>query len=141
MLTASYARHVGRPLVPAGADAWWLYEQAPFGLLAHDTDPDPVFVYANRTAQRAFEYDWDEFTALPSRYSAEPVNRAERDQLIETVARDNYVAGYRGLRIAKSGRRFWIEEVTMWNLRHPDGGYAGQAAIFPRWTDQVAITT
>lgn len=40
------------------------------------------------------------------------------------------MTGYRGLRIAKSGRHSWIENVTMWNLHHPNGGYAGQAAIF-----------
>jgi hypothetical protein len=29
----------------------WLYEEAPYCVLAHNTDPDPVFVYANKTAQ------------------------------------------------------------------------------------------
>jgi PAS domain-containing protein len=135
LLTASHLRYVGHPLVPAGADARWLYEDAPFGVLAHDTDPDPVFVYANRTAQRAFEYGWDEFTGLRSRLSAEPQNQEARQHLLDAVARDNYFTGYRGLRTARSGRRFWIEDLTMWNLFHPDGRPAGQAAMFPRWTD------
>ena len=50
----------------ASDGAAWLYEAAPFGILAHDTAADPVFVYGNRRAQAIFEYDWDELTALPS---------------------------------------------------------------------------
>ncbi|ABW14794.1 conserved hypothetical protein [Parafrankia sp. EAN1pec] len=40
---------------------------APFGLLAHDASTDPLFVYANKTAQQRFEYTWDEFVGMPSR--------------------------------------------------------------------------
>src|SRR5690242_9011690 len=61
LLTSSYARLVGAPLVEPGCDASWLYEQAPFAVLAHNTDRDPCFIYANKTAQRCFEYSWDEF--------------------------------------------------------------------------------
>lgn len=54
VLAASYATVTGEPLVPAGMSdtgaTAWLYE-APFALLAHDTSPDPLFVYANLTAQ------------------------------------------------------------------------------------------
>ena len=70
LLADSYRRLVNRPLVPDGMSASdgaaWLYEAAPFGILAHDTAADPVFVYGNRRAQAIFEYDWDELTALPS---------------------------------------------------------------------------
>lgn len=56
VLAASYATVTGEPLVPAGMPdteaVAWLYE-APFALLAHDTSPDPLFVYANLTAQSA----------------------------------------------------------------------------------------
>jgi MEKHLA domain len=73
LLTESYATVVGGPLVPEGmsgdAAADWLYD-APFGLLAHDTSADPLFVYANRTAQERFGYTWDEFVGLSSRLSA-----------------------------------------------------------------------
>ncbi|TCJ36638.1 MEKHLA domain-containing protein [Parafrankia sp. BMG5.11] len=63
LLTDSYQRLLGEPMLPAGypveADvARWLYDAAPFGLLAHDTSADPLFVYANTTAQRHFEYTW-----------------------------------------------------------------------------------
>ncbi|MEI9986339.1 MAG: MEKHLA domain-containing protein [Aliidongia sp.] len=70
LLTGSYARLVGALLVAPGHGADWLYLDAPFALLAHDTAPDPHFIYANKTAQACFEYSWDEFTTLPSRLSA-----------------------------------------------------------------------
>jgi hypothetical protein len=72
LLTGSYARLVGAPLVPRGTDADWLYAQAPFAVVAHNTDPDPKFVYANRCAQACFEYSRDEFVGMPSRLSASP---------------------------------------------------------------------
>ena len=140
LLADSYRRLVGQPLatVPAEADlATWLYEAAPFCLLAHDTQPDPVFVYANRAAQRRFGYDWDAFVTLPSRLSAEAPNRAERQRLLEAVARDGFIADYRGLRIAKSGERFFIEQAVVWELRDDAGTRHGQAAVFSRWREQA----
>ena len=55
-LLASYAALLREPLVPPHvppADAAaWLYAEAGFAVLAHDTQPDPSFVYANLEAQR-----------------------------------------------------------------------------------------
>jgi hypothetical protein len=131
LLTASYLHLLGTPLVPSGRDGAWLYHEAPFAVLAHNTDPDPLFIYANKAAQKCFEYCWDEFIGLPSRLSAEAPRRAERQSLLDAVARDGYLRGYRGERIAKSGRRFWIEEGVIWQLRDADGISRGQAATFP----------
>src|SRR5262245_61709426 len=78
LLTGSYAQLVGTPLVPQGKDASWLYSQAPFAVVAHNTDADPKFIYANMCAQACFEYSWEEFIGLPSRLSAEGPERAER---------------------------------------------------------------
>ncbi|AWN43246.1 MEKHLA domain-containing protein [Methylobacterium durans] len=135
LLTGSHARLVGRPLVPAGCGPDWLYAAAPFAVLAHDGAADPRFVYANRTAQGCFGYDWDAFTALPSRLSAEAPERAARQALLDRVARDGFATGYRGVRIAASGRRFWIEDGTVWQLVDADGTPRGQAATFTRWRD------
>ena len=139
LLADSHLRLVGAPLVDqtiAVADvARWLYEDAPFVLVAHNGETDPRFVYANRTAQRCFEYDWDEFVTLQSRLSAEDPNREERARLLEDVRTQGYSTGYRGLRIAKSGRRFWIEKAVVWNLVDHAGVYRGQAARFADWTD------
>jgi PAS domain-containing protein len=133
LLTGSYTRLVKAPLVPEGADAGWLYHEAPFAVLAHSTDPDPKFVYANKAAQACFEYSWDEFLALPSRLSAEPTDRAERQRLLDQVARNGFLSGYRGIRVAKSGRRFIIEDGVVWELIGRDGVRRGQAATFRTW--------
>ncbi len=139
LILDSYARLTGSPLVPVdtgGIEAVrWLYEAAPFCVLAHGTAPDPRFTYANRAAQRCFEYSWDEFIQLPSRLSAEAPNRDERQRLLDQVARQGFASGYRGLRVARSGRRFWIEDGTVWQLLDADGKAHGQAACFPRWRD------
>ncbi|GAA3825399.1 MEKHLA domain-containing protein [Streptomyces chiangmaiensis] len=140
LLLSSYERQTGRPLCPTswssdGEAAEWLYWQAPFGLLAHDTADDPVFVYANRTAQNRFDYTWQEFTVLPSRLSAAPDAQAGRNSFIASVADNGYASGYRGLRRARTGRRFWIEDVTMWNVTDAGGVHHGQAAVFHSSTD------
>jgi len=131
LLAGSYLRTVGTPLLPAGRGADWLYRDAPFAVVAHNTDADPIFVYANIAAQTCFGYDWDEFTRLPSRLSAELPNRSARQDLLDRVARDGFASGYRGERIAKSGRRFFIDDGTVWQLTGPDGTRRGQAATFP----------
>jgi len=133
LLTGSHARFVGKPLVPQGRDARWLYGAAPFAVLAHNADADPKFIYANKAAQDCFEYSWEEFMMLPSRLSAEAPDRAERQALLDEVRRNGFMAGYRGVRIAKSGRRFIIEDGILWELIDKDGTRRGQAATFSSW--------
>lgn len=136
LLDATYARFMGRPLAPSNTSgAEWLYHDAPFAVLAHDTSADPRFVYANETAQRCFEYSWNELIGMHSRLSAETPAQAERQRLLDVVARDGFVTDYRGVRIAKSGRRFWILDGTVWQLHDEHGVYRGQAAMFTKWQD------
>jgi len=135
LLTGSYRRLLDADLVAPGQDARWLYAEAPFAVLAHNTDDDPRFVYGNRTAQSCFELSWDEIVGMPSRLSAEAPEREERQRLLDAVARDGFVTGYRGIRIAKSGRRFFIEDGVIWQLIDGEGVFRGQAATFSRWTD------
>jgi hypothetical protein len=135
LLTRSYARLVGSPLVPEGAGPMWLYEDAPFAVVAHNTDADPRFIYANKTAQACFEYPWDEFIQLPSRLSAEEPNRFERQRLLDAVTRKGFVTGYSGVRISRGGRRFWIQNGVVWQLMNDIGISFGQAAVFDSWRD------
>jgi hypothetical protein len=135
LLTGSHMRLLGKPLVPQGSGPDWLYAEASFAVLAHDTGADPRFVYANRCAQDCFEYGWEEMVGMPSRLSAEVPERTERQRLLEAVARDGYVTDYRGVRIAKSGRRFLIEDGTVWQLIDETGVVHGQAARFSVWRD------
>jgi len=139
ILVESYRRVVGAEppfLTPGGPQtAEWLYAHATHCVLAHNTDPDPRFIYANKAAQACFEYDLEEITKLPSRLSAVPSDREERQRLLEAVSRHGYAANYRGLRIAKSGRRFFIEDGVVWQLIDEGGLVRGQAASFGRWRD------
>jgi PAS domain S-box-containing protein len=137
LLSDSYRILLGEepPFLVPGADARWLYNDAPACVLAHDGSADPRFIYANRAAQTLFGYGWDEMIGLPSRLSAEAPAREERQRLLDMVARDGFARGYAGIRIAKSGRRFWIEDGVLWQLRAQDGTSRGVAATFARWGD------
>lgn len=139
LLVQSYRRLLGRqpPFIARTQPdaASWLYETAPACVLAHGTDADPRFIYANRAAQALLEYSWDEIVMLPSRFSAEAPNRAERQRLLECVAREGFATGYAGVRISKSGRRFRIEDGVLWELRDTQGTLHGVAATFARWQD------
>ena len=75
----------------------------------------------------------EEFLALPSRLSAEPTDWVERQTLLDKVSRDGFLSGYRGLRVAKSGRRFIIEDGVVWELIDGKGMRHGQAATFRSW--------
>jgi hypothetical protein len=137
LLADSYARFTGRPLVQAAkaddlARRVW---EAPFALVSHDTEPDPVFNYANLTALRLFEMCWNAFTQLPSRLSAEPVNRQAREALLRRVSEHGYIDDYSGVRISAQGRRFVIRDAVVWNVVDREGHYHGQAAMFEHWTD------
>lgn len=133
-LLAAHEALLAEPLIPAGVPApdavVWLYGTPELAVVAHDTQADPCFVYANRAAQRCFERPWAELVGMPSRLSAEAPERAERAAMLQQVARHGFLRGYRGLRVAASGRRFWIEEGTIWNVLHADGTPWGQAACF-----------
>jgi hypothetical protein len=71
---------------------------------------------------------------MPSRLTAEPVNRAERAQMLARAAAQGYIADYRGIRISATGRRFLVENALVWNIVAPECGSVGQAATFSEWT-------
>ncbi|WP_171133975.1 MEKHLA domain-containing protein [Streptomyces sp. Z423-1] len=138
LLLSSHLALTGRPLCPPRwasmhDAAHWLYTDAPFGLLAHGMGPDPAFIYANRTAQRCFQYSWEEFIGMPSRLSASPLHQEDRHAFVRSVHEHGFADGYSGLRRTKSGEEFWIKDVTMWDLLDPEGNRRGQAAVFRDW--------
>ncbi len=110
----------------------WL-EQTPFALVSHGVEPDPIFNYGNETALQLFGMTWDEFTRLPSRLSAEPIDQAERKRLLDRVLHNGYINDYTGVRIAADGHRFLIRQATVWNLWDETDQFYGQAALIPRW--------
>ncbi len=109
-----------------------IYESSTI-LLSHDNQSDPVFNYANKGAQKLFEMTWEEFTCLPSKFSAEPINQQARQKLLDEVSRNGYISNYTGVRIAKSGKRFYIKNALVWNVYDHLNQYIGQAAMFDEW--------
>ncbi len=135
MLRQSFQRLTGKDLIAdVNGDEQFARAlfHAPFAVVSHDTAADPIFNYANLTAMRLFAMDWEEFTDLPSRLSAEPVNQAERQRLLTEVSTKGYIDNYQGVRIAKTGQRFLINNALVWNL-FDDEGKMGQAACFANW--------
>lgn len=137
LLLSSYQSLTGRPLLElcdlSPEAQIKAVDEAPVALVSHGTESDPIFNYGNKTALRLFGMSWDEFTALPSRYSAEQPNREARERLLHEVKNNGFIDHYSGVRIAKDGRRFAIERATVWNVVDELGCYHGQAATFAAW--------
>ena len=104
-------------------------------IVAHGSEPDPIFFYGNRWALTRFELGFAEFTRLPSRYSAEPLQREARAALLARVQERGFIDDYAGVRVSSSGRRFRIEQAVVWDVLDEHGQRRGQAATFERWLD------
>ena len=103
-------------------------------LLAHDASNDPIFNYANQTALKLFEMSWEEFTNMPSKYSAESDERSKREKFLAEVEEKGYSKNYSGIRISKTGRRFEIKNVILWNVYDSENKKIGQAALFDEYS-------
>ncbi|MEK0316459.1 MEKHLA domain-containing protein [Cohnella sp. 56] len=136
LLMDSYRRATGHALIepaPGTTAAERLYD-APFALLSHGVEADPVLNYGNKIALTLWEMDWNAFTTMPSRLTAEPMERDVREAFMDNVRQKGYSDNYEGVRISGSGSRFRIERAVVWNLIDEGGAYRGQAAMFPSWT-------
>ena len=60
-------------------------------------------------------------------------NHTERARLLQQVTEHGFINDYSGVRISKTGKRFVIEQATVWNLIGTAGTICGQAATFSRW--------
>ena len=135
-LAHSFARWTGRLLVPPANDsvaaAAALY-RAPFVVVSHGIEADPIFNYGNLKAQELFQMTWDELTRIPSRCSAEPLEQVERERLMTRVRQRGFIDDYRGVRVSAKGNRFLIEQATVWNVIDAHDQLVGQAAMFDQW--------
>ncbi len=133
----SYERLVGHQLIErlgSEADQAEALFTAPFVVVSHGTEVDPLLNYANAAALQLWKISISTLLETPSRMTAEAMHRDERAELLERTTRDGYVDDYRGIRIATDGQRFLIDRATVWNLTDKSGHYAGQAATFDQWT-------
>ena len=108
--------------------------QAPFVVVSHGAETDPLLNYGNQIALDLWEMTWDQLVQMPSRLTAEPVNRAEREGMLEQAKACGYLDTYRGVRMTSTGRRFLVENVLIWNVVDAEGRRIGQAATFSQWT-------
>jgi hypothetical protein len=136
LMTRSLRHWTGRDLLPGLFNPAGLARHvfhAPFVLVSHGTEADPVLNYGNAAALALWDMSWAELTRTPSRLTAETPNREERARLLAAVTTRGFIDDYTGVRISKNGRRFRIAQATVWNLLDDRGHHAGQAAMFSRW--------
>lgn len=137
ILLDSFQQRLGEELIPRTghqleeSKALFL---APFVVVSHGTQADPILNYGNQTALDLWELDWEAFTRTPSRQTGEPPVRQERQRMLEEAARQGFIDNYRGVRISQTGRRFLIEGAIVWNLTDRGGKPCGQAATFSHWS-------
>ncbi|WP_375510287.1 MEKHLA domain-containing protein [uncultured Nostoc sp.] len=105
--------------------------EAPFVLVSHGSESDPIFNYGNRKALELWELSWEEFTRMPSRKSAQEVVQEERDRLLSEAATQGF-SYYSGVRITSTGKRFEIQDGILWNLLDEHNQLCGQAAVFSK---------
>jgi len=102
-------------------------------IVSHGTQVDPILNYGNQKALDLWQMDWLTFISTPSRYTAEPVERSEREQLLYQAKSQGYISDYRGIRISSTGDRFYINQAIIWNVVDEEGRLWGQAATFSNW--------
>jgi len=107
-----------------------LYE-APFVFAAHQLiDGEQRFVFANLAAQKLWELNWDKFTHMPSKYTAEPEQRNAREQLLKEVREKGFIDNYSGIRVSSTKKRFLISAARVWNILDDAKQIIGQAVKF-----------
>jgi hypothetical protein len=133
----SFARVTGKSLVEEarltpgalGRSAYF----AEFALLCHRGDAQVILNYGNAFSLALWECDWDTFVSTPSGETAPDEAAGARDLLMQQVSRDSFVAGYSGPRVSRTGRRFLIQDVTVWRLIDATGDSFGVGAYFRQY--------
>jgi MEKHLA domain-containing protein len=137
LLLNSFRHWIGRDLLERVGDqdyqAHALF-QSPFVIVSHGMEEDPLLNYGNQVALELWELTWEQLVKTPSRLTAEAVNRAEREWMLEQARTRGYLDTYRGVRVTATGRRFLVENAVIWNVVAAGGRVVGQAATFAQWT-------
>ena len=128
-LTKELIEHIGT----SQEQAKQLFE-CPSVVVSHGLQEDPILNYGNRVAMTLWEMDWDQLVQTPSRLTAEPINQAERVEMLQRAESQGYIDDYRGVRISKTGKRFLVEDAIVWNVVDAQGLKHGQAATFSKWS-------
>jgi hypothetical protein len=140
LLCQSFQHWTGEALIDAQENPLTLSEKlffAPFVVVSHGMEADPIFNYANQMALKLWQMNWEDFTRLPSRYSVEPTEQSEREVMLKKSLDQGLISNYRGLRTSSKGDRFFIEDVLLWTILDAQNQTCGQAAMFMHWTPIV----
>ena len=135
-LIDSYHNFTGLSLIPKNqplSNLKHYFDQVDFVLLSHGTEDDPILNYGNQKALTLWEMTPTEFLQTPSRQTAEAPLREERARLMKMVTEKGFINDYQGIRISKTGKRFQINQATVWNVTDENGQKIGQAATFKNW--------
>jgi hypothetical protein len=103
---------------------------APFAVLAHDTRPDPLCIYANAAALAAFELRLADAPGFATSRTAEPAARHDLRVALARADEAGLLRGYSGVRVSTAGRRFEIYDGRIWTVLDDAGRRVGQAAAF-----------
>jgi MEKHLA domain len=103
---------------------------ADFYILSHNNATDPILNYGNKQVLDLWEVSWEELTTMHSKDTTKPVDRQARSVMMEQAKIHNYVNGYSGVRVSKTGKEFKILDGTIWNLFVNNDEPYGQAAWF-----------
>lgn len=133
----SYFRATGKPIFPPEANveiasaAKSLFE-APFVLVSHGTEEDPIFNYGNANALKVFEADWEALMRTPSRAVAPEEQLAARAALLDGAGQG--VVELKGLvQQSLKGRMILLKEGISWTLKNLEGETFGQAVLCRDW--------
>lgn len=131
-LLHSFQHWTGRFLLETSGSEAEIAQQlfeAPFVLVSHGMESDPILNYGNRMALELWELDWEKFTQMPSRKTAEPMVQEERDRLLAETASQGFVGNFSCIRISSTGKRFQLEDGIIWNILDKQNQQCGQAAV------------
>lgn len=136
ILVKNYQQLLARELIDTNQTPEQLAKdlfEAPFVIVSHGTEADPILNYGNDTALEVWSFTWDELIKTPSRLTAEPVMRNNRAAILKEVAEQGYTENYQGVRVSATGQRFLMKNAVIWNLTDDLGQQCGQAATFSDW--------
>ncbi|WP_414583472.1 MEKHLA domain-containing protein [Scytonema sp. PCC 10023] len=133
-LMQSFYYWTGRSLLYANGSPQEIAQalfDAPFVLVSHGTQSDPIFNYGNRRALQLWELSWEKFTQMPSRQTAQEVVQEERNRLLSDTATKGF-SNFSGVRITSTGKRFEIQDGILWNVIGEENQMFGQAAVYSK---------
>lgn len=135
-LLRSYHHWTGQLLFDldmAPSDVAQFLFKAPFVVVSHGIEANPILNYGNQTALTLWEVNWDNFIQTASRETAEEIAREERAKFLKATEKNGFIDNYSGVRISSTGKRFYIEKAVIWNVLDENNQRCGQAAMFYKW--------